>query len=49
MDPIKEAKIAAKLNIILAKLDNIVQSFDTKAMLQLVNNLRRAPTSAAVC
>jgi len=29
MDPIEKAEIAAKLNIILAKIDNMIQSFDT--------------------
>ena len=44
MDPIEEAEIAAKLNLILAKLDDMIQSLDTpnqrmKRVLQLVNNL----------
>jgi len=30
MDPIEEAEIASKLNIIPAKLDNMIQSFDTQ-------------------
>jgi len=29
MDPIKEAEIAPKLNITVAKLDNMIQFFDT--------------------
>jgi len=29
MDPIEKVEVAVKLNILLAKLDNMIQSFDT--------------------
>ena len=48
MDPIEEAGIITELNIMQAKLNNMIQSFDTanqkwKVVLQLVNNLQPRP------